>query len=76
MQQGVLTDREIPSGEEATLGGLTDNTTTPYENLGHINGTITTPSAVIYVDLVMQVAPKEPGPPCSATGTAFAVPLG
>lgn len=51
---------------------LTSNVKEPYTNKGHVNGSITTPTAVVLFDAFLQTGPNPSG--CTVSGVAFSIP--
>jgi hypothetical protein len=59
-----------PAGE--SIMTLTTNTKEPFTNIGHFNASVTTPSAVVFIDAFVQAAPNPSA--CIARGLAFSIP--
>jgi Collagen triple helix repeat (20 copies) len=59
-------------GGFTVFGSLVTNTTGELVNVGHVNATITTPSAVIVIDTFIEVGTGSKA--CQATGVAFSIP--
>jgi Collagen triple helix repeat (20 copies) len=65
----------------AAIGQVTSTSTakeTPFETTGHLDGSITTPTQVVFVDAYVTAAPKggaNTEHKCTVRGSAFAVPL-
>jgi len=53
--------------------GLVTNAKTPVANVGHVNATITTPGAIIFLDAFVEVGEDPKG--CVVSGGAFSIPV-
>jgi hypothetical protein len=63
---------EFPAGHEPLLGGLHDSPSEPTEkeDLGHVQGSVATTTAVVLLDAFLSASPTE----CKAQGTVISLP--
>jgi hypothetical protein len=63
----------VEVGEFTTFAQLIENTKEPFANVGHVNASIISPSAIVVIDAFIES--KEDPAACVVKGTAFSIPL-